>query len=209
MEKIILIGAGGHSRVVAEAVILNGEYEIAGLVDPAVKPGTLIYGMRVLGDDAVLARIRNDNIDCASIAFGSTGDNSKRIKLYLYLKEHGFRLPELVHPAAIISISDVTISEGVQVMAGAVIQAGAIIGANCIINTGSVVEHDCNIGKHVHICPGAVICGGSNIGDGAFIGAGATVIQGISVGRNAVIGAGSVVLVDVPDGARVWGVVNR
>ena len=205
MERIIIIGGGGHARVLINMVNLSAEFEIIGILDPHLDVGIKISGVPVLGNDDLLEELYKKGIKHACIAIGSTRDNSKRKMLYEIVKQIGFSVPSFTHPQAIIS-KDVKISEGVQIMAGAIMQPGSLVEENAIVNTGSIVEHDCIVGQHVHICPGVVISGGCEIQGGTFIGSGATVIHGIKIGENATVAAGSVVVKDVPAGSQVMGV---
>ena len=205
MCKIVIIGGGGHARVIIDTLKMSGEYEIVGILDPQLETGTNISEVNVLGDDNLLEELFKKGVNNACIAVGSIKDNIKRKILYERVKQTGFSIPSLTHPQSIMS-TNVKISEGVQIMAGAILQAGSLIGENTIVNTGSIIEHDCYIGRHVHICPGVVISGGCEIHEGAFIGAGATVIQGIKIGKNVLVGAGSVVIRDVPNDSKVMGV---
>jgi len=200
MDKIILIGGGGHARVLIDLIKTINEYEIAGIVDPELETGAEISMIPVLGSDDSLSELMAEGIKTACIAIGSIRDNSKRRELYTMAKNMGFRIPSLMHRKAIVSTMETSISDGVQIMAGAIIQPGTVIGENTIINTGAVIEHDCIIGRDVHICPGAVICGGSIIGDNSFIGAGSTIIQYLEVGRDAVVGAGALIYRNLSDG---------
>jgi len=208
MEKIILIGGGGHARVLIDLINACGSYEIAGIVDAQLAPGVSVSGVTVVGNDSILPELYGKGIKNACIAVGSVKDNSKRKTLYEKVKYAGFLIPALVHPSAIVSGKS-KIHEGVQVMAGAIVQTGVLIGEDTIVNTGAIVEHDCAIGNHAHICPGATLSGGCLIGEGAFIGAGATVLQGIKIGDNSVVSAGAVVIKNVPDNATVIGVPAR
>lgn len=205
MKKIILLGGGGHARVLIDLIRGCSEYDIAGVLDSQVEKGAKVSGIRVLGKDDMLTELFDTGVRDVCIAVGSIKDNSKRRMLYEKVKQIGFSVPALIHPKAVIA-GDLQISEGVQIMAGAVIQTGSSISENTIINTGAVIDHDNKIGRHVHICPGAVVSGGCIINDSAFIGAGATVIQGIRIGKDAVVAAGSVVIKDVPGGSTVIGV---
>ncbi len=206
MERIVVLGGGGHARVLISLIRAVARYEISGILDPSLKRGALVVDIRVLGGDDLLSRQIKEGITLACIGVGSVGDNSKRTILYKTVKETGFSVPCLIHPQAIVKENEVNISEGVQVMAGAIIQTGSLVRENTIINTGVIIEHDCVIGKHVHVCSGAVISGGVTIGDSTFIGAGATIIQGIKIGNNSVIAAGAVVINDVGDSLKVKGV---
>jgi UDP-perosamine 4-acetyltransferase len=205
MKKIILLGGGGHSRVLIDLIRICNEYDIAGILDPQIEKGAKVSDIRILGKDDILTELFAEGIKDVCIAVGSIKDNIKRRMLYEKVKQIGFSVPALIHPKAVIA-GDLQISEGVQIMAGSVIQTGSSIGENTIINTGAVIDHDNKVGRHVHICPGAVLSGGCIINDSAFIGAGATVIQGIKIGRNAIVAAGSVVIKDVPDNSTVIGV---
>ncbi|MAF20246.1 MAG: serine acetyltransferase [Parcubacteria group bacterium] len=206
MERIVILGGGGHAKVLIGLIRTAGIYEISGILDPSLKRETMVVDIRVMGGDNLLSKQIKEGITRACIGVGSVGGNSKRTSLYKTVKEVGFSVPCLIHPQAIVKENEVNISEGVQVMAGAIIQAGSLIMENTIINTGAIVEHDCVIGKHVHICSGAVISGGVVISNSAFIGAGATIIQGIKIGNNSVVAAGAVVINDVGDGVKVKGV---
>ena len=204
-EKIILIGGGGHSRVLAELIRMSGEYEIMGILDSGLEAGAAVSGITVLGNDELLPGLNVNGIKNACIAVGSIKDNTKRKELYELARSSGFYVPHLIHPRAVVSKTDTDISEGVQIMAGAMVQAGSVIGENTIINTGAIVEHDCTIGRNVHICPGAVVCGGSSIGDNSFIGAGATVIQGIEISNDTAVRAGALVHKNLPEGILLKG----
>ncbi len=206
LKRIIILGSGGHARVLISLIRAADRYEISGILDPGLKREAMVLDVPVLGGDDLLSRQIKEGITLACIGVGSVGDNSKRARLYKTVKEIGFSVPCQIHPQAIVKENEVNLSEGVQVMAGVIIQSGSFVRENTIINTGSIVEHDCVIGKHVHICPGAVISGGVIIGDSTFIGAGATIIQGIKIGDNSVVAAGAVVVNDVGDGLKVKGV---
>ncbi len=204
-EKIIILGGGGHAKVLIEIIRLEGRYEIAGILDARFEKGLEISGVPVIGKDDLLPGIfSRDRISNACIGVGSTRENSRRKALYEKVKQIGFSVPFLVHPKAVVSESS-KISEGAQLMANAVVQPCSFIGENTIINTGAIVEHDCNIGRHVHMCPAAVLSGECIVGEETFIGAGATVVNGIIIGKNVTIGAGSVVVNDIADGAVVKG----
>jgi len=205
-EKIIILGGGGHAKVLIEIIGLGDLYDIAGILDGRFEKGLMIAGVPVIGKDDLLPGIfERDRISNACIGVGSVQDNSLRKALYEKVAQLGFSVPSMVHPKAVVSESS-KISEGAQLMANAVVQPCSFIGENTIINTGAIVEHDCNIGRHVHVCPGAVLSGECLVGEGSFIGAGATVVNGIKIGKNVTIGAGSVVIHDIADGSVVKGV---
>lgn len=199
MERLILFGAGGHAKVVLDA-LLRGGRDVAGLIDddPATT-GRLVLGLPVLGTRPVLAQ------EWAGAAvIPALGVNAARAALLDWLRESQHPLASAVHPAAIVG-AGVVLGGGSFLAAGAVINPDTRLGDGVIVNTCASVDHDCRIGRAVHIAPGARLCGGVTIGDETLVGTGAVIIPGISIGARAVIGAGSVVIRDVPDGARVAG----
>jgi len=201
---IIVIGAGGHAKVLLDT-LLNQEQGIIGIVDKEIS--TLekeLLGIRIIGTDDFVLHYQTEKILLVN-GIGSIKNTSIRKYIYDQFKEKGYSFANVIHSSAIIA-KDVTLSEGVQVMAGGIIQTGSTIGPNTIINTRSSIDHDCKIGAHVHIAPGVIISGGVEIGDGVHIGTGAVLIQGIKIGSNSLVGAGSVVIRDVIAETTVIGV---
>ncbi len=196
---VVVIGAGGHARVLIEALQLAGR-SILGAIDPALPSGSMSGGIKVLGGDETLEHLNPVDVVLVN-GIGGTQTTAPRDAIYRRWRGKGFHFATVVHPSAVISPS-ATLGEGAQVMAGCVIQSGASIGANSIINTRASVDHDCKVGETVHVAPGVTLSGSVNVGDGSHIGTGAAVIQGVSIGRNTLIAAGSVVYRDVPDNAR-------
>jgi UDP-perosamine 4-acetyltransferase len=193
---LIVLGAGGHSRVLLDALQLIGS-TILGVVDPALKAGESgPLGYAVLGGDDVLERYRPDEVRLVN-GIGSIGPTTRRDEIYRRNLAKGFGFASVVHPSAVISTSAV-LAEGVQIMAGCVVQTGASIGANTIVNTRASVDHDCRIGETVHVAPGVTLSGTVTVGDRTHIGTGATVIQGITIGPDSVIAAGAAVYRDLP-----------
>lgn len=203
-EKIVLLGGGGHCKVVVDLLRKLGGYEIVGIVDNKQSLSDL-SGAAVIGDDAKLADVFASGCQQAFIAVGSIGDPTVRIKLAKMLKETGFTLPVLVHPSAVVA-ENVELQEGALVCAGVVIGPGASIGANAIINTKASVDHDCRIGDFVHLAPGVTISADVIVGDNSHIGVGASVIQNINIGTGVLIGAGGVVVRDVRARAKAVGI---
>jgi UDP-perosamine 4-acetyltransferase len=202
--RILLLGAGGHGKAMADLLLTGGAYEIAGFVDAAPKPRQVL-GLPVLGDESLLAALAGQGV---TLAHAAVGDNAQRLAAADRLRAAGFALPSLIHPAALIG-HGAMIGEGAAILARAVIGPDAEIGPFVLINTGAIVEHDCVLAEAAHIGPGAVLAGGVRIGAGALIGAGAVVRPGITIGAGAVIGAGAAVVEDIPPGARVAGVPAR
>lgn len=203
-RPLIVIGAGGHAKVLIEALLRSG-MPLAGIVDadPARHGTTLLDQPIRGGDELILAHAPAEVLLVNGL--GSIADPSLRIRIFETFKGHGYRFETVIHPSAIVA-SDALFGEGVQVMAGTVMQPGCRLGDNSIINTGATLDHDCLIGKHVHIAPGVTLSGGVTVGEGAHIGTGATVIQGITIGPKAVVGAGAVVIRDVAANSTVSGV---
>lgn len=206
MEQIVGIGAGGHGRVLLEAISLQGAFEVVGFVDdnPDLHARS-VDGVQVLGGQGVLAGLFNRGIRRAFLGIGAVGDNHARAEVFLRARNLGFQFVNVIHPAAVVSKSAV-LGEGVVVMAGAVINRGARLGCNVIVNTGSIVDHDCDLGDHVHIAPGVVLSGGVRIGAYSHIGTGASVRQNLSIGSSCVVGVGAAVVSDVKDHKIVVGV---
>lgn len=204
---IIIVGAGGHARVLIDALRALRR-DVVGLVDanPASR-GNVVFGIPVLGADDAVLRYATSEIELVN-GVGSTGSTLLRRRLFDNFKERGFRFAIVTHPGAHIA-SQVTLREGAQVLAGAVVQVGSMVGRNAIINTNASVDHDCQVGAHVHVAPGATLCGEVRVGDGAHVGAAVCVLQGVELGAECVVGAGAVVLNDVPPGHRVAGVPAR
>ena len=199
-RSLIIIGAGGHARVLIDTLQLTGK-SILGVVDKGhAAHSTGPSGLAILGDDEAVDRFAPDAVLLVN-GVGTVKTTAQRDAIYRRFLAKGFHFATVVHPSAVISNS-ATLGEGVQVMAGCVIQAGASIGANSLINTRASIDHDCRIGETVHIAPGATLSGTVTVGDETHIGTGAVVIQGITIGRHCLVAAGAVVYRDLPDGAQ-------
>jgi UDP-perosamine 4-acetyltransferase len=183
MIRIIGVGAGGHAKVLVDALRLQGGFDIAGLTDtnPALW-GTTVLDVPVLGGDDVLrSDLRAKGITGFFIGVGSVGDSSVRRGLFQQMVNLGFAPVSIIHPAATIAAS-VTLGPGAMVLAGAVINPATTIGANVIVNTAAVVEHDSAVGDHVHIATGAKLASTVHVGPGAHVGAGAVVVKDVPAG---------------------------
>lgn len=189
-KSCILIGAGGHARVVQELAELCGA-NIVGVCDPKFEDTAEQQwnGLRVLGGDAYLAETDPTSVLLLN-GVGMLPGNGIRKTVYDRFTQMGFRFPPLLHPFAWVSTS-ASICDGAQIMAGVVVQPGARIGENTIVNTRSSIDHDSYLGANCHLAPGAILCGDVRIGDSSFIGAGATVVQAVIVAPGRVIKAGS------------------
>ena len=189
-RSIVILGAGGHAKVVAEALTLSGK-EILGCITSDKKPGEVCFGLEVLGSDGILAKFSRQDVLIAN-GIGSLPYQTLRKKLAEKVRALGFEFTSVIHPTAIIS-DTVKLSNGAQIMAGVVIQPSSIIGADSIVNTGVVIDHDCIIGDNCHISPGVTLCGGVLVDSCVFVGAGSSVLQNISIGANSIVASGSVV----------------
>lgn len=203
-QLIVVVGAGGHAKVVIEALWAMGAFEVVGLTDPSTSCLELL-GVPVLGGDELLPGLLAQGVASAVVAIGS---NRLRQQIGQRLLRLGFVLPVVVHPSALISPS-ATIGQGTVVMARAVVGTLARVGELVIINTCAIVEHDNNIGHAAHIAPGTALAGGVRVGDRALLGIGSAVRPDISIGDDSIVGAGSAVVTDVPSGFTVAGTPAR
>ena len=187
-KDVIIIGAGGHAKVIADIIYKSGDNLIGFLDDNLANKGKEIYlGKKVLG---TTKDIENYNKNYFIIGIGN---NSIRKKIN---NENNLKLYTAIHPSAIIA-QDVKIGIGSVIMAGVVINPGTVIGKNCIINTCSSLDHDNLLEDYVHISPGAHLAGTVTIKEGTWICTGAIVKNNITIGKNNIIGAGGVVIKDI------------
>jgi sugar O-acyltransferase (sialic acid O-acetyltransferase NeuD family) len=204
MRKVIILGAGGHSRVLLDMLRLNGVVVEGAVVSDSVASAGAGFDVPILGDDAYLARLSPVEYELVN-GVGGIIDSLARQRIYEHGRRLGFVFRSVIHPRACVA-EGAELSDGVQVMAGAVIQPGTRIGSNSIVNTSSSIDHDCRIGAHVHVAPGVTLSGGVEIGDCTHIGTGACVIQQIRIASHCFIAAGAVVVSDLGTKARVAGV---
>lgn len=208
VERVLIWGAGGHGKVVADLVRACG-YELAGYVDgntallnTVVEPGgaTVLAGEEELADAlAKEGQLPGDG----TVVAPAIGNNAIRLRAAGLT---GVRtIPPLIHPRATVG-SSLEAGPGTVVLAGAVINAAVQLGQAVIINSGAIVEHDCEVADGAHVSPGAIVAGEAVIGHRSWIGAGAVVIEGIRIGADVTVGAGAVVIRDVPDRTTVVGV---
>ena len=182
MNRLIIIGAGGHGKVIADIAIKNGYKDIAFLDDNGeIKE---CAGFPVIGKIKEVNSIDGDKI----IAIGNAMIREKIQK--------ELEVITLIHPDAVIG-RRVKIGDGTVVMAGAVINSDTVIGDGCIVNTSSSIDHDCMIDDYSHIAVGAHLCGTVKIGKGTWVGAGATINNNISICNECTIGAGAVVVKNI------------
>ena len=203
---IVIIGAGGHGKVVLDILRAAGRDKPIGFVDADLSlAGTSVSGLPVLGPANMLPKLRQQKVRGAIIAIG---DCRTRLQFADLLREQGFELMNAIHPTASISPS-ASLGVNVVVAAQAAICVEASIADSVIINTAAVVDHECIVGQGAHICPGAHLAGRVRVGARAFVGLGANVLQCLSIGDDATIGAGAGVIADVPARATAVGVPAR
>lgn len=198
--KLLILGAGGHGKVVAATLLAAGHQVAAFVDDDERKQGQEIFHIRICAPGQIDWKAR----DCQGMT--AIGDNSARCGMVA-------QYPDLewiaaVHPHAFAD-SSASLGEGSIVMAGAVIQPDVQVGRHAIMNTGCRVDHDCKIGDYCHIAPGVTLAGDVRVGSFSLIGAGAVVLPGIKIGAHCIIGAGAVVVKDVPDYSVARGVPAR
>jgi sugar O-acyltransferase (sialic acid O-acetyltransferase NeuD family) len=201
-RTLIVIGAGGHGQVVADAARLAG-YQVVGYLDDASAKQDCC-----VGDLPVLGRVSDWQRFIPAALVVAIGDNRTRARVYEMLAVAGAAFGVPVHPRAWLA-PGVSLGRGSVAFAGAIVNTGAAIGNDVILNTACSVDHHNVLGDHVHIAPGAHLAGEVSVGAGTLVGIGATVLPGIQIGRWATVGAGAVVTADVPDGAAVVGVPAR
>lgn len=187
MNKLIIIGASGHGKVVADIAKLNGYNEIVFLDDnPDIKE---CFGYSVLGLSEKISEIDGD----VFVAIGNSDIRKKIMDRY-----NNRTYPVLIHPASVIA-DNAVIGKGTVVMAGVVINPDSFIGDGCIVNTSSSIDHDCEVGNYCHISVGSHLCGTVKLGDNIWVGAGAIISNNINICSDAYIGAGAVVVNDIKD----------
>lgn len=203
MQRLAILGASGHGKVVADTAECCG-WTTVEFFDDAWPERQSNGAWAVTGNTEALL----DRLDQFHGVVVAIGNNRIRHDKLLTLQAAGGRLATLIHPAATVS-RYARIGAGSVVFAGAVVNADAHIGMGAILNTGCSVDHDCVLGEAVHVSPGARLAGGVQVGDLSWIGIGASVRQLIRIGSRAMIGAGGVVVSDVPDKVTAVGVPTR
>lgn len=200
MNKLLIVGSGGHGRVVADTAIACRQFERIAFMDDRYEELGSVMNLPVLGPISKTAEFITEFSD----ALVAIGDNRLRVQLLEFLKGIGFRIPCLIHPTAYVGL-DTAIGEGTVMFANSVVNTGAYIGRGSIINTAATVDHDTHIEDGVHLSPGVHLAGDVYVGSCSWIGTGASIIPGVRIGSDVVVGAGAVVIRDIPDGVTVVG----
>ena len=199
-QKVIVIGAGGHGKVVADIVRSSGDI-LLGFLDDGRQPGETICGIPVLG--GISDYVNHPEAQFVVAIGGAAARRSIVSRL------EGVRWYTAIHPTAVISPMDTHIGEGTVVMAGAIVNPCTTVGRHCIVNTASSVDHDNRIGDFTHISVGARLAGTVTVGEDVWVGIGATVSNNLSVCDSCMIGAGAVVVHDITESGTYMGVPAR
>jgi sugar O-acyltransferase (sialic acid O-acetyltransferase NeuD family) len=198
-KTVVVIGAGGHAKVVISTLQAAGYVVTDVFDDNHAKWGASVLNVPVSGG---LSEMAQSGLRRAVIAIG---DNHIRERL---AREINMEWVSVSHPQSYVH-SSVKLGEGSVVFAGAIIQPDTVVGAHAIINTAATIDHDCALGDFVHLAPGVRLAGGVQVARGAFLGAGTVVIPSRRIGEWAVVGAGGVVVKDILDGVTAVGIPAR
>lgn len=195
MSRILILGAGGHAKVVLSTLLAAGAPVVGFADDDPARKGDYLLGIPVLGS---LSQLDRGAYSGAVIAIGRN-DQREHVASAARLN-----WTTVVHPDAFVHDS-VKLGAGTVVFAGAIIQADAVIGEHVIVNTGATIDHDCHIEDFAHIAPGVHLAGNVAVGHGTLIGIGTAAIPGVRIGRRATVGAGSVIVRNLPDDVVAYG----
>ena len=205
MDKILLIGASEHAKVVMDVIEKEGKYKFYGLIDSYKPAGEAVFGYKILGaEDTLVDLFKSGKVTGGIITIG---DNWTRHKMAEKIKSilPEFNFITAVHPSASIA-RGVTIGAGSVLMAGVVVNSDTKIGKFCILNTRSSLDHDCVMGDFSSLAPGVITGGKVSIGAFSAISLNASIIHGVTIGEQTVLGAGAVALKDIPDHCVAYGV---
>jgi sugar O-acyltransferase (sialic acid O-acetyltransferase NeuD family) len=187
MEKILLIGGGGHCKSCIEVIESTGKYEIVGIIDAPEKVDEQICGYKIIGHDDMLSEFHPE-VPNALITVGQIKSSALRRKLFVLAKEIGFNLPTIVASTARVS-KHAKVGEGSIIMHQAFVNADAHIGENCIVNSKALVEHDAKLGDFCHLSTNATLNGDVEVGNDCFIGSNTCVNHGVQICDSVVVGS--------------------
>ena len=175
MQKLVLIGGGGHCRSCIDVIEATGLFDIIGILDVAKKVGEKVFDYSIIGTDSDINKFVTLGARFL-ITLGQVGTGQRRSEIFAKIKAANGELVMVISPRAYVS-SRSRIGEGTIIMHDVLVNACASIGADCIINTKALIEHDAQIADHCHVATGAIINGGVHVGEKAFIGSGAVVVE--------------------------------
>ena len=190
-KKVVIIGASGHARVIAD-IIKNSNDELIGFLDD----NNEIYGKVIFDNKKVLGSTQEKDIKKYEDYYFIIGIGSNKVRELISNKYPNLKWYTAIHPNAVIA-DGTKVGEGTVIMAGVVINTGTIIGKHCIVNTGSSLDHDNILKDYVHISPGSHLAGTVEIGERTWIGAGTTIINNVSIANDNIIGAGATVISNI------------
>ncbi len=200
-KKLLIVGAGGHGRVVADAAYCSDLWNEISFVDDRYPDLSVSGQYAVIGNLSDLGNLVENWPD----AIVAVGKNQFRLDLQSRLTSLGYRIATIVHPTAQVA-RDVLVGSGSVLFANSVVNTGSSLGNAVILNTSATIDHDGEVGDGVHLSPGVHLAGNVTIGDCSWLGIGASVVNDLAVGADVIVGAGAVVIQDVPDDVTVAGV---
>ncbi len=199
--KLLIIGAGGHGLVVADAALEQELWSEIAFLDDEVNGELLMPKCKVIGETADARGLHGEYNDL----FVAIGDNKCRLKLINEFMSIGFNIPIIKHPSSVVC-ANAEIGSGSFLAANSVVGVGSKLGKGCIINTGATVDHENILSDGVHVSPGAHLGGGVHVGNCTWIGIGASVREQITIGNDVIVGAGAAVVNNVEDKQQMLGV---
>jgi sugar O-acyltransferase (sialic acid O-acetyltransferase NeuD family) len=204
MPTLIIVGAGGHGKIVADIARSLGRWEKIVFLDDRYPGSTTVSEWEIIGKISDTKKYLSEFHE-AVVAIGA---NSLRLEVLKRMLNEGFSFPVLIHPDASVSRS-AKLGVGTVVCVQSAVDIDTEIGMGAIINAGATIAHDCRLGDGVHVSPGGRVSGGVTVGECTWLGSGSIVRELVTIGRRVVVGAGSVVIRDVPDQVTVVGVPSR
>jgi len=204
MSRLLIVGAGGHGKVVADTAYESCNWEKIAFLDDRYPVLKSLFIWPVLGNISQAFTFRHEYSDIVV----AIGDNILRFALIHRFLEMGFFLPVIIHPTTFVSRL-AHIELGSVIFAQVAINAGVHIGIGSIVNTGATIDHDCLVGNGVHISPGVHLAGEIKVGNYSWIGIGSSIIQQICIGENVIIGAGAAIHINIPNNVTAVGVPGK
>ncbi len=190
-KKLIIIGAGGHGKVIADIAIKMNRWESIAFLDDDLNKSPM--GLKVIGKATDAGQYKEH-----AEFFVAVGNNATRKTIQEQLEKENIMMAKLIHPQAVIGM-DVKIGDGTAIMAGVVINSSTQVGKGCIINTACSVDHDNDIENYVHLSPGVRLGGSVKVGKKSWLGIGSVVINNINICNDCIIGAGAVVIKNITE----------
>jgi len=203
-EEVIIVGAGGHAKIVIDILQDLNQYKILGVTSKE-KNKKEFYGLPVLGDVDVLETFYEKGVKNISIGVGGFKDNEIRTFIFEKLYKKGFKIINVIHPNAVVAKS-VLLGKGVTIFAGVILNSDVRIGNNVIIATAATVDHETTVGDHSLISAGVTIGANTIIGKGTLCALGSKIISGVTIGEKVLVAAGAVVVNNISDNSKVFGV---